>query len=113
MQNYKSFNILLIFIIICSRFFGESWQNTLIEKIEKKEFPSWMLEQIAEDLQPFAKTGITKEMLDSLESYDADRGCLLVRYEISNGKLSARCHESTKAQKYPVLFKAFENLLKC
>lgn len=116
MQNFKnSKNIFIVFfILIATNLFSATWQNKLISKIENKEFPSWMMEQIREDLQPFAETGITKEMLDSLELQDADNSCMVARYEIREGKLNINSPASLKtSDRYQKMLNTFEELLKC
>ncbi len=38
--------------------YWSNWQEELRQKIEREEFPAWMLEQIREDLRPFREKGI-------------------------------------------------------
>lgn len=48
----------LLYLCFVASLFA-SWQEELREKIEQRRFPTWMLEQIREDLEPFAE--ITEE----------------------------------------------------
>ncbi len=65
--------------------------NTLnkdvVEKISSNKAPEWMLQQITEDLTPFASSGFTKEMLDVVMK-QTEGGGQLVRFRIVDNEIS-------------------------
>lgn len=104
--------LFVLLIFVSSNLFSESWQERLMTKIENRHFPSWMLDQIAEDLAPFKETGITKEMVDTLASKDSSHLFWLARYEIKEGILKADIHESLKENlRHTIMMETFQNLL--
>jgi hypothetical protein len=90
LAKIKKMRLFIAFVTLSlsSLVFG-SWQEELLEKIDKNAPPLWMLEQIKTDLAPFIKSGISKSTLDNLvrdeHFYNA---AYLVRYNIINNNLT-------------------------
>jgi len=80
---------MIIFLAAHSRFFAENWKEELYNKATGGYTPWWAKEQIDEDLAPF-RSGISKQQLDDTMSSPTANEALLVRYTISNGKISVQ-----------------------
>ncbi|MGE5195727.1 MAG: glycosyl transferase family 90 [Anaerolineae bacterium] len=80
---------IIIFLAGGSALFAENWKLELFNKATKGYAPQWAKEQIEEDLAPFM-SGISKQQLDNTMASSAANQALLVRYTISNGKISVR-----------------------
>jgi hypothetical protein len=66
------------------------WANQLKKKIKEKQVPTWMREQIEQDLAPF-QDGISRQSLDQAEQYSSGIG----RFKIIKGKLSYTINDET------------------
>jgi hypothetical protein len=85
----------LAFLAVFPLFSSRGWQAELKHKIKKHNAPSWMAEQIQEDLLPYAKTPITQELLNRTMSMDHG-DLLLARFTIKNGEISFTCFDQNK-----------------
>lgn len=93
-MNRKILGLLIILggAILSFFWYSTSLEGQLARKIRKSEPPTWAIEQIREDLKPFAQ-GVRKEMLDALMT--CDKGDLfLVRYAIKNREVSMSHNEN-------------------
>lgn len=75
------------FLFLTSSLFA-SWQTELVEKIQQSHFPSWMLEQIHEDLEPFKIPVSRQDIQNTLEV--AEKSFFLCN--IQNNELSWECY---------------------
>lgn len=74
--------------------------------------PEWMLQTIRRDLEPFTKSGITRKMLDDLFQGERISKHKLIRFSITNGKLSVAVHNDLLDKRYfRHVLAAFEKLL--
>ena len=81
---------LLLCTILCwlqGQLLAENWDAAFLQKATCGDPPRWMIEQISKDLEPFAKTGISQEQLDTLISTAPN---VLFRLEILNNEIIVR-----------------------
>ncbi len=108
---------LCIFFLISMPLFLHAFtvsQHKLWKKINSP-LPSWMEEQIEEDLSHFKESGVTKEMLDKTMSdvyaIPTGSGAQFVRYKIQNNRISFETRSENPSDIRIVDFVRFVNLL--
>ena len=79
----KIWTALCVVFSLC--FFSCYAKDEAIKEAFEKDIPSWMLEQIREDLAPFSELGIRTDDLDKqMQSEDEQKALLLVRCKVVN-----------------------------
>lgn len=97
----------LFFFLLHGTSLCAAWQTTFKEKMHKGERPKWMLEQIREDLTPFAKKKIASEDLDRIMQLHPS----LLRYQIRGKEVfcnGEKVSENSKAVISKVLCRLVE-----
>jgi glycosyl transferase family 90 len=93
LDTYKAIKTTLTFLCVFHFIFisqvnaNHKPDKIIFRTLLETNHPSWMEEQIQNDLQPY-KVGITQEMLDRVMSSPESAPNLLVRFKVNDGQLS-------------------------
>lgn len=78
---------LLLFLLLTKTICANEWLDAYHEKISEWNIPSWMVEQIEEDFEPYKERGFTLEDLNHALTYPGWYG--FTRYHLVDGILSS------------------------